>query len=129
MSTEYAGSPRQWLRSQGFPVGERGRLSAAMQKAIKESGLTFVDEIQVDAGDFGVPDTSWRDNPYFNQSIQRPSRTLYGYDEDGHKIAFTMCWQCNSHMSLCECKGGILAPTYIKSTKEKDVRLNSTHRP
>lgn len=121
---EFAGSPRDWLRSQGYPVGERGRLSAAMKKAVESSGLKFIEPIVVDAGDFGKPDTSWRDNPHFNQSVQRPSKTLYGFDSDGHKIAFSMCWQCNSHMSLCACKGGVLAPTYISYTKEKDVRLH-----
>lgn len=121
--TEYLGTPRDWLREQGFPVGERGRLSAAMKKAVESSGLTFVEAPEIDAGDFGRPDASWR-TEYFNQSVQRPSKTLYGFDSDGHKIAFSMCWQCNSHMSLCACKGGVLAPTYISYTKEKDVRLH-----
>ena len=118
----------QLMREQGFPVGERGRLSAAMKKAVETSGLTFVEAIVVDAGEPAAPDLSWRDNPYFKQSLQRPSKTLYGFDGDGHKIAFTMCWSCNSHMSLCECKGGILAPPYVFATKEKEVRLHPNRK-
>ena len=129
--TEYFGTPRDWLREQGFQVGERGRLSAALKAAVENSGLTFVEDVVIDApGGSEKPSApSWQDNPYFSQTVQRPSRTLYGVDGDGHKIAFTMCWACNSHMSLCECKTGILAPPYIYFTKEKDVRLHPNRRP
>jgi hypothetical protein len=117
--TEFQGSPRDWLRSKGYNVGERGRLS------VDSSGLTFVESSE-DAVVFvpEAPNLDWRKNPHFDDPMIRESRTLFGFSREGYKIGFSMCFACTSHMSRCKCKGGVMAPPTIVSTKEKDVRLS-----
>ena len=110
--TEYFGTSRDWLREQGFDVGDRGRLSSAMQRAINESGLEFIapEKQKVNSVD-------WHTNPYEEQLPVRQSKTLYGFSREGSKIAFTMCFDCKQHMTYCNCKDGILAPSSIVSSK------------
>lgn len=125
MSSEFYGTPRDWLRSQGFPVGDRGRLSEAMKKAVESANLIFVEPIEVEAPEV---DNSWRLNENFNDPIIRESRTLYGFSKEGYKIGFSMCFDCTSHMSRCKCKLGVMAPSTVVSTKEPDVRLTKPRK-
>lgn len=112
-------SKREWLRSQGFQVGERGRLTPAMISALsnyqgddnKPTPLSV--ELVIHE-----PEYVKIDSP-----LTRPSRILYGITKAGDKVGFTMCRDCTKHMSICSCQDGVLAPIMVISSKEKDVRV------
>jgi len=108
---------REYLRSLGFNVGERGRFTEAMKNAIAEYSGTF-DEPSSN------PAPKTRINfQELAQDALRPGRTLMGYTKEGHKVGFVTCRACSQHMIYCNCTGGILAPSIVISTKEPDVRL------
>ena len=111
---------REYLRSLGFNVGERGRLTDEMLTALKSADLNFdgnkstreiVEEVEV------------LDYPIIKSIKMREPRSLYGYTKEGFKVGFSMCFTCSQHMMYCECKRGITAPSAIVSTKEPDVIL------
>lgn len=113
---------REYLRSQGFPVGERGRFTPAMLTALEKSGIDFEEPIDklVPLEVSSIFDTVAFHIP--QDKIVREARTLYGYDREGNKLGFVMCHACNLHMQSCECDM-IQAPPKIIATKERDVRV------
>ena len=110
---------RDWLRSQGFNVGNRGRLTPAMISALKdytgEKSVAVALEVEM------VPE-------YVNYMEDllpiREARTLYGRDKEGNLISFTSCSNCLKHMSFCSCQMGVFAPIMVVATKEKEVYVN-----
>lgn len=116
---------REYLRSLGFTVGERGRFTPEMLTALKNSELDFdgnkvareiVEEVDV------------LDYPKLVSTKMRESRTLYGYTKEGHRVAFQLCFSCSQHMMYCECKRGIKAPSAVAYTKEPDVFIPDDKR-
>ena len=107
---------REWLRSQGFQVGERGRLNPAMLKALEgfEEEQPQVVEKKEEIQFFIPPDV-----------VQRPTRTLYGYSREGYKVAFVLCFHCSRHMMYCKCARGITAPSSVVRSKEPDVYIST----
>lgn len=108
---------REYLRSLGFEVGERGRFSAEMLEALRsfegeETQNTLSDEIRA----AGLPEKIIR-------IPLRESQNLYGYDKAGHKIGFSMCYACDEHMIWCECDK-ITAPTSVAVCKNPLVKLH-----
>ena len=107
---------REWLRSQGFQVGERGRLTPAMITALSDY-----------PGDNSIAEPLYVEmvHAYVNymedQTPIREARTLYGRDKEGRVISFTSCSNCDKHMSFCSCQMGVLAPIMVVSTNEKEV--------
>jgi hypothetical protein len=57
------------------------------------------------------------------QDPLRESRTLYGLNKEGYKVAFVMCSDCNEHMSYCNCVGGVKAPSQIVRPLDSLVRI------
>lgn len=108
---------RDWLRSQGFHVGERGRLTPAMLKALEryDESPELNYEVEIVVPVF----------KYISEEPLRESRQLYGRKRDGSLVSFSTCAECNKHMSFCSCQNGILAPIMVISTKEKDVRIGT----
>lgn len=114
---------REYLRSQGFHVGERGRFTPAMLTALTKSGIDFKETLDkpepldvscvVDTVSFLQPEST---------AIREP-RTLYGYNREGKKIGFVICYACKLHMMYCDCES-IQAPPSIIHTKESDVRVS-----
>ena len=107
---------REYLRSIGFNVGNRGRLTPAMITALsdfKEEGAPIVLDVVV----YPAKKT------YIQNQIIRKPRTLYGFTKEGTKVGFTTCSDCDEHMSICSCQNGILAPIMVTLCKEEGVRL------
>ena len=117
---------REWLRSQGFNVGERGRLSPAMLTALQNSGIDFekplAKPVVVDV--IYVTDTVAYQEPI--QTPVREPRTLYGRTREGSVVGFVLCFECNQHMMYCNCVGGIKAPSIVFACKEPGVRVGTT---
>lgn len=107
-------SDREYLRSLGFTVGERGRFSKEMLAALaarsEREKDEFVSHISVPA----VP--------------VREARPLYGYTKDGHMIEFLMCSRCAEHMMWCECPNGVMAPDNV-FILDKDSEDVACHHP
>lgn len=100
---------REYLRSLGFQVGERGRFSAEMQTAIANAGIDF--DAPVKKAEYVEVETITPSVP--PQEAVRKPRQLYGFTAEGHKVGFITCRRCSYHMMYCECKRGILAPSIV----------------
>ena len=115
---------REYLRSLGFEVGERGRFSAEMQTALANADMTF-----------DAPKTSKRDDglPVYEaqvivpdippQAAVRKARQLFGYTTEGFKVGFVTCRRCSYHMMYCDCKEGILAPSIVAVCEDPLVNV------
>jgi len=119
---------REYLRSQGFEVGERGRMSQAMKNVLSEAeknGTKFDDVVTVRDKE----DDVWA----FMPEVIKPSlppqvkvrepRDLYGTTVAGDKVAFILCGQCSYHMIYCTCEGGVQAPSIVVSSTDPLVRI------
>jgi hypothetical protein len=104
---------REYLRSLGFTVGERGRFSKDMLAALADRDKEERDPTP--AEDFA--------ETVMVTPKQREARQLFGRDSEGNKIAFVMCSKCNSHMVWCTCPEGIHAPSYIVSCDDPLVYI------
>jgi hypothetical protein len=123
---EFGMDKRQYLRSLGFTVGERGRFTAEMITALKEyqeEGGKL--EGRTGKRDDGLPEVEPSiiipDIPPQEQ-IRQP-KTLIGKSPEGYKIAFVMCFECHYHMMYCNCEGGVKAPSSVVSSKDPLVRV------
>ena len=124
---------REYLISKGLAKPGRGRLSrdahAALAKAIAE-GMTFTDskpapkpkaeskqiseqispqkslaeilpeEIPVGFTRSKITGALY---PILESPVMREPKMLYGVDEDGHTIEFSLCFKCAEHMMYCQC--------------------------
>ena len=121
---------REFLRSKGFDVGERGRMSQAMKNVLLEAeknGTVFDDVVTVrdkrdDVWAF-MPEEIKPHVPV--QEKLRESRELIGYTREGNKVAFVLCGQCSQHMIYCSCEGGIVAPSVVATSKDPLVRIRN----
>lgn len=92
---------REYLRSLGFAVGERGRYSKEMLEALRNR----------DANDTADEMNDVRSR--LNLPIKTPMRDaqeLYGNTLEGNRVGFIMCSRCAEHMMWCECPDGVMAP-------------------
>ena len=96
-------SDRDYLRSLGFTVGERGRFSTDMVEALANR-----DEADT-ADDMNVIRELLKLPP---QIQQRDAQELYGLTKGGAKVGFIMCSRCANHMRWCECPK-VLAPDNV----------------
>ena len=98
---------REYLRSLGFTVGERGRFSGDMLKALENFETVEKSDAKAEAvAEAGL-------DPKVIETPVREPYILHGFDEDGHDIAFILCSRCTRHMMWCKCKDGVHAPSYI----------------
>ena len=85
---------RDYLRSLGFTVGERGRFSKDMVEALANRDTTdTLDEMNGIRESLKLPP----------QIQQRDAQELYGLTKGGAKVAFITCNRCAHHMIWCEC--------------------------
>ena len=101
---------REYLRSLGVEVGERGRFSAEMLEALKsfkgdDTPITRTQKIMEEV----------RQRTYKPQIKQRDDRVYMLELEDGLKIAMAMCSKCKESCIWCMCDGGPQPPTYFDS--------------
>jgi hypothetical protein len=116
---------RDYLRSQGFNVGERGRFNDAMKTCIakaQEEGIHFNDIPTPKVEKLYVKEEI-KPHTFKPQPKLRSSRELFGYTHDGIKIAFITCRQCRFHMIYCSCTGGVQAPKLVVRSNDPLVRI------
>ena len=117
---------REYLRSLGFTVGERGRFTAEMMTALKEyEGQGGKLEGRTGKRDDGLPEVEpgnvIPDIP--PQIAVREPKKLKGKSPEGYTIEFVLCFDCHQHMMYCNCAGGIKAPSSVISSKDPLVRV------
>lgn len=114
---------REYLRSLGFRVGERGRFTDEQKTAIATFSGVFDDDIKPLKTEKiksfkpvkGIPTLP-------AQTRQREARTLSGYTKDGYKVAFVMCAACSQHMIWCECSQ-VQAPSIVVRSDDPIVKV------
>jgi hypothetical protein len=107
---------RDYLRSLGFTVGERGRFSAEMKEALAKRNGDVADT-KID----GV-----RKILHLDKEVEvRKPRQLFGRTAEGYKVGFIICKSCLKHMSFCKCDDGVHAPKIIVSSDDPLVVLSS----
>lgn len=95
---------REYLRSLGFTVGERGRFSKEMLEALaKRDRDDVIEEINDLRRKMDLP----------TMSPTREPQELYGYALSGARIGFIICSACANHMMWCECPNGVMAPDNV----------------
>lgn len=118
---------REYLKSLGFEVGDRGRFSAEMKTALKDyeseggqlqgrvgkrdDGLPVIEPGVV------VPDIA------VSRPAVREAKTLKGKTTEGYVVGFVICSECHYHMIYCDCEGGVKAPPIVVSSKDPLVRV------
>lgn len=110
---------REYLRSIGFTVGERGRFNDAMKTALAKYDGVF------DEDNPNILDKTNKSKLDVVKKVvhekQREPRQLFGFTQDGIKVGFITCSNCNQHMIWCDCKEGIHAPSLVKYSKDSLV--------
>jgi len=113
---------REYLRSLGFRVGERGRFTDEQKTSLSMFDGVF-DEDQPKLKlekikDFGgVKETS-----IIKSTRQREARTLSGYTKEGYQVGFVMCAKCSQHMIWCGCEL-VQAPSIVVRSNDSLVRI------
>ena len=118
---------RDYLRKQGFTVGERGRFNAPMLTALRNAateGIVFDEDLPKPKKEPKARKVvaAWPTMP--EQKIIRKARDLIGYTADGNKVAFILCSACNYHMMYCECPS-ITAPSVVSYSDDPLVSVRS----
>ena len=121
---------RDYLRSQGFNVGARGKFNDAMISALKnaeKSGILFDTTPTPKKQDVFVREEI---KPTFKPQVRlRESRNLYGLTAGGDKVGFITCSDCKQHMAYCKCVDGVLAPSIVVRSNDRLVRvIGNTNR-
>lgn len=121
LSMGMAMNKRAWLRSQGFTVGERGKLSPEMLTALKDypGDTLMVEPLSVECYDPVIEYV-----PLNTKKVREP-RTLYGFTKTGTKVGFTTCRACEKHMSFCSCQNGVLSPIIVVLSHEQEVCVSN----
>ncbi len=98
---------RSWAADNGIKVGERGRLPQDVVAAYRAGNPSMA-----------VPQAK----PVYKVEPQvriRQVRAMYGVDERGSTIGFSMCTRCKFHVSLCACKSGPVPPKFVVKMLDK----------
>jgi hypothetical protein len=117
---------REYLRSLGFRVGERGRFTDEQKTAIAAFDGIFEDDIKplkLDKLKEDKPEKPTVSLP--KQFRQREARQLSGYTKEGFKVGFVMCAACNQHMIWCGCEK-VLAPSIVIRSEDSLVKVLTT---
>lgn len=113
---------REYLRSLGFTVGDRGRFSSEMKAALADrDGVEISDETPQYKSTDKTADGRWaveRSNglpSLVKQStIIRNAKSYIAVLVNGQKIACSTCSTCKDHVMYCECEDGPQPPNYLE---------------
>ena len=117
---------REYLRSLGFKVGERGRFNDAMKIELAKYDGVFDDDIKP------LKTNKIKEHKPIvglvrpGQKKVREKRMLIGYTKEGYKVGFDGCMECHQHMVYCQCPNGILAPRIVTASSDTIVRVNNS---
>lgn len=118
---------REYLRSLGFEVGERGRFSAEMQTALKDyennGGKLESRSSKRDDGLPAIEPGGVKPHIIPPTVKMRDPKVLRGKSPEGYTVEFINCFECHQHMMYCQCAGGVKAPSSIVSSKDPLVRV------
>lgn len=117
---------REYLRSLGFRVGERGRFTDEQKTAIATFDGIFDDDVKPLKLDKLKTDKPIKTTKLPEQRRQREARQLSGYTKEGFKVGFVMCAACNEHMIWCECDK-VAAPSIVVRSDDKEVKVLTTN--
>jgi hypothetical protein len=92
---------RSWAADNGIKVGERGRIPSDVIKAYGKQDATGLAE---------TPKVYTVTKPSVRT---RQTATMYGEDDRGTKIGFSMCRRCAKHISWCSCSTGPKPPSMV----------------
>lgn len=106
---------REYLKSLGFTVGERGRFTDAMKRAIEEYTGKFDEPISSSSNYVGPEGKPWY--PASDTPV-RPKYAFEGRTKEGYTIRWDGCYRCKSHMIYCVCPNGVYAPPYIATCND-----------
>jgi hypothetical protein len=122
---------RDYLRSQGFRVGDRGRFTEAMKIVLAQYDGAFEEDMQPlkleNLSKFGGKKKGGSKTiaPAIDSTKYREPRTLYGFTKEGVKVGFVMCSRCNQHMVWCNCSKGVYAPKIVTHSTDNLVFVPS----
>ncbi len=118
---------REYLRSLGFRVGERGRFTDEQKTAIASYDGVFTDDIKPLKLDKIKGYKSVKVPTRLpEQRRQREARQLSGYTKEGYKVGFVMCAACNQHMIWCGCDK-VGAPSIVVRSDDSLVKVLTTN--
>lgn len=113
---------REYLRSLGFKVGERGRFNDAMKIELAKYDGVFDDDIKpLKTNKIKEYKPKGIANPTRQKRV-RESRMLTGYTKEGYRVGFDGCSNCNQHMAYCACKGGLTPPRIVVNCDDPIVK-------
>ena len=118
---------RDYLRSLGFTVGQRGRFTPEMLTALANANMEFDNTPQVKGEVISVEETPLAYPEIKSERVREP-RSLYGFTREGHKVGFVLCFSCSQHMMYCKCAKGVTAPSIVAYTKEDCVYIPEHQR-
>jgi hypothetical protein len=117
---------REYLRSLGFRVGERGRFTDEQKTAIAAFGGVFDDDIKpLKLNKLKIDKPVKVPTRLPEQRRQREARQLSGYTKEGYKVGFVMCAACNEHMIWCGCDK-VAAPSIVVRSDDSLVKVLTT---
>lgn len=116
---------REYLRSLGFRVGERGRFTDEQKTALATFDGIFTDDIKPLKLDKLKTDKPIKVQKLPEQRRQREARQLSGYTKEGYKVGFVMCAACNQHMIWCGCEK-VAAPSIVVRSDDSLVKVLTT---
>lgn len=116
---------REYLRSLGFRVGERGRFTDEQKTAIATFDGIFDDDVKPLKLDKLKTDKPIKTTKLPEQRRQREARQLSGYTKEGYKVGFVMCAACNQHMIWCGCDK-VAAPSIVVRSDDREVKVLTT---
>ena len=108
---------REFLREQGFTVGERGRFSADMLKALADAGID--PKAKGDAAP-KAPRVSRSPKPKpvakTAPQVRVRSKAKFTAVSGGIRLVYDMCFNksCNQHATFCNCPNGPAPPVGFK---------------
>jgi len=114
---------REYLRSLGFTVGERGRFNDIMKIELAKYDGVFDDDIKPLKTNKIKEYKPMAAPVMHKQKRVRENRMLTGYTKEGYKIGFDGCLRCHQHMVYCQCPGGITPPTLVVKCDEAIVKI------
>lgn len=118
---------RDYLRSQGFRVGERGRFTDAMKTCLALYDGVFEEDMKPLKMDnlSDYPKKKKKENKHNQRTPLPPDspkvreyRVLTGFTEFGAPVGFDGCQNCGLIMTRCQCPKGIYAPKIVTSSAD-----------
>jgi hypothetical protein len=114
---------RDYLRSLGFQVGERGRFNSAMKIALaKYEGVFDEDQPKLKLNKLKTFKPAKNAIVVPGQRKLREARMITGYTKEGYKVGFDGCIACHQHMVYCSCPS-LVPPKIVATCDDILVRI------